>query len=193
MATGNAEATKARILEAARDEFSAHGIAGARVDRIAKAAGCNKNLLYIYFQSKETLFATVLEQNLRRVYDELRFTPDDLPGYAARVFDFAMAQPGLMRLMAWAGLEQETGEVALRNAAQSAKVSAMEAARDADAPEARFPPEFLLTAILALATAWSAASPFGPRLSPGLAADPATLRAQIADAVAAIAGARTGS
>ncbi|MFI7029142.1 TetR family transcriptional regulator [Microbispora rosea] len=193
MATGNAEATKARILEAARDEFSAHGIAGARVDRIAKAAGCNKNLLYIYFQSKETLFATVLEQNLRRVYDELRFTPDDLPGYAARVFDFAMAEPGLMRLMAWAGLEQETGEVALRNATQSAKVSAMEAARDADGPAARFAPEFLLTAILALATAWSAASPFGPRLSPGLAADPDTLRTQIADAVAAIAGApRTG-
>ncbi|TQS28953.1 TetR family transcriptional regulator [Microbispora sp. KK1-11] len=190
MATGNAEATKARILEAARDEFAAHGIAGARVDRIAKAAGCNKNLLYIYFQSKETLFATVLEQNLRRVYDELPFTPDDLPGYAARVFDFAMAHPGLMRLMAWAGLEQETGEVALRNAAQSAKVSAMEAAREADG--ARFAPEFLLTAILALATAWSAASPFGPRLSPGLAADPATLRTQIADAVAAIAAARTG-
>ncbi|MFG1861413.1 TetR family transcriptional regulator [Microbispora bryophytorum] len=194
MATGNAEATKARILEAARDEFSAHGIAGARVDRIAKAAGCNKNLLYIYFQSKETLFATVLEQNLRRVYDELRFTPDDLPGYAARVFDFSMAEPGLMRLMAWAGLEQETGAVALRNAAQTAKVSAMEAAaREADGPGARFAPEFLLTAILALATAWSAASPFGPRLSPGLATDPATLRMQIADAVASITRApRTG-
>ena len=51
----------------------------------------------------------------------------------------------------------------------------------------------LLTAILALATAWSAASPFGPRLSPGLAAAPDTLRIQIADAVAAIAGVpRTG-
>ncbi|XVQ83518.1 hypothetical protein ACQP2K_32505 [Microbispora siamensis] len=125
--------------------------------------------------------------------DELRFTPDDLPGYAARVFDFAMANPGLMRLMAWAGLAQEAGEVALRNAAQSAKVAAMEAAaQDTDGPGARFAPEFLLTAILALATAWSAASPFGPRLSPGLAADPATLRAQIADAMAAIAAARTG-
>ncbi|MEU8172485.1 hypothetical protein AB0C14_06400 [Microbispora hainanensis] len=68
----------------------------------------------------------------------------------------------------------------------------MEAARDAAGPGARFAPEFLLTAILALATAWSAASPFGPRLSPGLAADPATLPKQIADAVAAIAAARTG-
>lgn len=38
----NAEATRERILEAAMAEFSAFGIAGARVDRIAKTAGCNK-------------------------------------------------------------------------------------------------------------------------------------------------------
>lgn len=47
----------------------------------------------------------------------------------------------------------------------------MEAARDPDGPGARFAPEFLLTAILAPATAWSAANPFGPRLSAELAAD----------------------
>lgn len=64
------------------------------------------------------------------------------------------------------------------------------AARDGHGPGARFAPDFLLTAILALATAWSAASPFGPRLNPELAADPAALRAQIADAVAAIADPR---
>ena len=45
---GNAEAMRERILEAASAEFSAYGVAGARVDRIAKAAGCNKNLIYIY-------------------------------------------------------------------------------------------------------------------------------------------------
>ena len=55
----NAEATRERILEAALAEFSAYGIAGARVDRIAQAAGCNKNLIYIYFEDKETLFTTV--------------------------------------------------------------------------------------------------------------------------------------
>jgi len=32
----NAEATKARIFQAATTEFAEHGIAGARVDRIAK-------------------------------------------------------------------------------------------------------------------------------------------------------------
>jgi hypothetical protein len=36
-----------------------------------------------------------------RGYEEVAFTPDDLPGYAARVFDFTMAHPELMRLMTW--------------------------------------------------------------------------------------------
>ena len=35
----NAEASRERILDAALAEFSAYGIAGARVDRIAQAAG----------------------------------------------------------------------------------------------------------------------------------------------------------
>ena len=62
----NAEATRERILDAATAEFSAHGIAGARVDRIARTAGCNKNLIYIYFENKETLFTTVLQKHLAR-------------------------------------------------------------------------------------------------------------------------------
>ncbi|MFD6108194.1 TetR/AcrR family transcriptional regulator, partial [Nocardia salmonicida] len=51
-----ADATKARILQAATDEFATYGIAGARVDRIAKTAGANKNLIYIYFGGKDQLF-----------------------------------------------------------------------------------------------------------------------------------------
>jgi hypothetical protein len=29
--------------------------------------------------------------HLMRIHEEQRFTPDDLPGYAAKVFDWAMA------------------------------------------------------------------------------------------------------
>ncbi|HEX9554719.1 MAG TPA: TetR family transcriptional regulator, partial [Streptosporangiaceae bacterium] len=42
----NAEDTKKRILAAATEEFTEHGIAGARVDRIAAAANSNKAMLY---------------------------------------------------------------------------------------------------------------------------------------------------
>ena len=35
----DASATKARLLQAATEEFTAYGMAGARVDRIAARAG----------------------------------------------------------------------------------------------------------------------------------------------------------
>src|SRR5215831_12499874 len=146
----NAEATRERILEAALAEFSAHGIAGARVDRIARAAGCNKNLIYIYFEDKETLFTTVLCKHLLRVHEEQPFTPDDLPGYAAKVFDFALANPDLMRLMAWSALEQQAKGQAERVAALDAKVRALAAAQNAGRVGAAFPPDFLVTALLSL-------------------------------------------
>ena len=55
------ERTRSRILEAATDEFTKHGLGGARVDRIAKRAGTNERMLYYYFISKDQLFLTVLE------------------------------------------------------------------------------------------------------------------------------------
>ena len=41
-----ADATRARILAAARIEFVTEGLNGARVDRIAERAHTNKNLIY---------------------------------------------------------------------------------------------------------------------------------------------------
>ena len=55
------ERTRAKILEAATDEVTRHGLGGARVDRIAKRAGTNERMLYYYFVSKDQLFLTVLE------------------------------------------------------------------------------------------------------------------------------------
>ncbi|MBP0493722.1 TetR/AcrR family transcriptional regulator [Roseomonas indoligenes] len=56
-----AEATRQRILDAARAEFAANGLAGARVDEIAARAGANKRMLYAYFGNKEDLWVAVLE------------------------------------------------------------------------------------------------------------------------------------
>jgi AcrR family transcriptional regulator len=171
-------------------EFSAYGLAGARVDRIARLAVCNKNLIYIYFESKETLFTTVLQKQLRRVYDDLVFTPDDLPGFAARVFDFAMAHPDLMRLLAWSNLEQKADSSGERVAAADVKMAALSEAQDADRVGTAFAPGFLVTAIMALATAWTAASPFGQSLDPDAATRPVALRETIAEAVRLISSAK---
>jgi AcrR family transcriptional regulator len=186
---GRAEATKERILAAALAEFSAHGIAGARVDRIARTAGCNKNLIYIYFEDKESLFETVLRQHLMRIHQEQPFTPDDLPGYAAKVFDWAMANPDRMRLLAWSALEQQASGQAERVEALSAKIAALAEAQNDRRVGTAFPPDFLLLAVLSLATAYSAAGQFGPSLTPKAAERPAALRESLIEAVRLLASA----
>jgi TetR/AcrR family transcriptional regulator len=61
--------TRERILQAALTEFAAQGLAGARMDRLAAAAGVNKALLYYYFESKEKLYLAALEMIASKVRD----------------------------------------------------------------------------------------------------------------------------
>ena len=64
----NPEATRQKLLSAARREFAGSGLAGARVDEIAARAGVNKQLVYHYFGDKDALYLAVLEW----VYEEIR-------------------------------------------------------------------------------------------------------------------------
>jgi AcrR family transcriptional regulator len=76
----DADATRARILAAATAEFARRGLAGARGDRIARAARCSERMVYYYFGSKEGLFRAVLEAaylSLQQAERSLRL--DDLP------------------------------------------------------------------------------------------------------------------
>ena len=59
--------TRDNILRAAIDVFAANGYAGARVDRISKAARSTDRMIYYYFNSKEDLFVAALET----IYQEL--------------------------------------------------------------------------------------------------------------------------
>jgi AcrR family transcriptional regulator len=68
----DADRSQNTILNAARDEFSEHGLGGARMDRIAERAGLNKRLIYYYFEDKEKLFQAVLEQAYRQIREEER-------------------------------------------------------------------------------------------------------------------------
>ena len=61
-------ATRRKLLVAARREFAARGLAGARVAEIAARAGVNKQLVYHYFGDKDALYLAVLEW----VYAEIR-------------------------------------------------------------------------------------------------------------------------
>ena len=180
---GKADATRERILEAAMAEFSAYGVAGARVDRIARTAGCNKNLIYVYFENKETLFTTVLEKHLSRVYSDMVATPNDLPGQAGRVFDFAMKNPDLMRLLAWSSLEEQATEPASRATLRDSKVAGIAAAQADGKVNPEFPAGFLLTVVMTLATAYTGANPFGASLDPEATKNTKALRHHITEAV----------
>ncbi len=69
---GSETSTRQRILDAALAEFGANGAAGARVDRIAEAAGINKAMIYYHFSSKEALYHTVLDEFFYNVVSRIR-------------------------------------------------------------------------------------------------------------------------
>ncbi len=58
----DSDATRARILKAAKGEFARLGYGGARIDTIAERARANKRMIYHYFGGKEALFTAVLEE-----------------------------------------------------------------------------------------------------------------------------------
>src|SRR6266436_1757097 len=66
------EGMRLRILEAAKQEFATHGLAGARVDRIAAKAGANKRMLYYHVGKKDDLYLAVLEGAYEKIRVEER-------------------------------------------------------------------------------------------------------------------------
>ncbi|WP_312170804.1 TetR family transcriptional regulator [Microbacterium sp.] len=112
MATRDAEATKTRILAAAVEEFAAHGLAGGRVDRIAKAASSNVRMIYAYFGDKSGLFDAALVTALRKLASDAPPRPYDLPGWAGDVFDHHRQHPDVLRLSMWAQLERPSATAA---------------------------------------------------------------------------------
>lgn len=104
----NTEETRQKLKDAAVAEFAAHGLAGTRVERIAAAAGVNKERLYKYFGSKERLFSLVLSDELAKIAEAVPLTSvrgDGLADYAGRCFDYHVDHPDLVRLLHWEALE----------------------------------------------------------------------------------------
>src|SRR5208282_3765165 len=109
--------TRARILDAALGEFSTHGLAGARTEQIAEAAGVNKALLYYYFESKENLYVAALEMAAGRVRDSSMavFLRDASPGErvvrtALNHFDRVLSQREFQSLMQQEMMRMHQGE-----------------------------------------------------------------------------------
>ncbi|WCO66265.1 TetR family transcriptional regulator [Iamia majanohamensis] len=147
-----------RILAAARKEFAAHGIAGARVDRIAVIAKANKALMYHYFESKDELFDAVFSTVVEEVVTGIPLDVYDLPGYAARLVEAYEEHPDLRRLATWHRLERSSDgphEVACHNI--RARVDTIAAAQREGRVSDRYPPDVTLMLVHHIATVWASA------------------------------------
>ncbi len=96
----------ADILSVATREFADKGLAGARIDVIAKAMSTSKRMIYYYFGSKEGLYLAVLEEAYRRMRAiESNLHLDDLPPEDALrrligfTVDYQLANPDFIRLV----------------------------------------------------------------------------------------------
>jgi AcrR family transcriptional regulator len=95
--------TRAALLDAALEEFSAKGFAGTRIRDVAARAGVSKDLIAYHFGGKDGLYLAVQQAWLDR---EDSFSDPGLPigGLLARYLHDALSDPRPLRLLAWRGL-----------------------------------------------------------------------------------------
>jgi AcrR family transcriptional regulator len=157
MASTDVTATKQRILDAAREEFAVHGLAGARIDRIASSANASKERLYAYFGDKVALFHAILDADFGRFLDAVPFDAGDVPAYVVALFDDLLAKPQTQRLLLWGQLEGRAPRIRDQAASDprwSARLEAIRAAQSAGDIEPQWDPEEVLTIIFGLVSSW---------------------------------------
>jgi AcrR family transcriptional regulator len=112
------EAKKIRrraILDAASGEFENRRYDEVKLDEIAARAGVGKGTLYLYFKSKEALFAALAADGSDEMAARIREIADSDGGFKDRIFRFghefsvfAEQRHGLMRLLHQASSEAVT-------------------------------------------------------------------------------------
>jgi AcrR family transcriptional regulator len=147
------------LLAAARKEFAEHGIAGARVDRIAAESGSNKAQIYHYFGSKDNLFNAVVSGIVAQIVEDTPIDVADLPGYAERLARGCDEQPDVMRLVTWSRLERgDKLQVQAVLESNKEKIARIEQAQADGLIPVRYPAGVLLALILQISALWSGMS-----------------------------------
>jgi AcrR family transcriptional regulator len=157
--------TSDRIVAAATAEFARYGIAGARIERIAKAAKTSKERVYAYFRSKEELYRHVAARELAAVAEATQMDPTDLPGYAGRVHDYFTRHPERQRLMLWGQLELPPGGTPPDDPFTLSvhhKIEQLRKAQEAGLLDPAWDPADILVFVSQLATSWAIQADLAP-------------------------------
>jgi len=77
---GHSDEKARQILDGARAVFLRDGFDGASMNDIARAAGVSKGTLYVYFQSKDQLFAALIRHDKRQQAEQVCLWGERRPG-----------------------------------------------------------------------------------------------------------------
>lgn len=103
---------KITLLRAAEEVFAERGLAGAKVEDIAKRAGVSKGAFYLHFESKEAALKQLVESFLARcqsffgapsAYPAIPTDPDDLLDFMFErdlaIYEFLWQNRALLRIL----------------------------------------------------------------------------------------------
>lgn len=156
-------------MQAALDEFAAHGFHDASLNRVIEAAGISKGSLYYYFDGKEDLFAYVVQTGLGGLIAQVGPLPDlgagdadafwsVLEDYYLRLSRALLASPQLAALLrGWSTasknpeLQQATGD--MEQASLPWIAQALEAGHRVGAVRDDVPDPLLTAAVLGMGEA----------------------------------------
>lgn len=92
--TRRKQARPAEILDAALTVFAEKGYAGTRMDEIARRAGVTKGTIYLYFESKETVFKTLVRESIGATLAGVTAGVGNFQGSAKDLIRFALGAMG---------------------------------------------------------------------------------------------------
>jgi AcrR family transcriptional regulator len=87
--TAPESAKRKQILDGARRIFFGQGFAAASMGEIAREAGVSKGTLYVYFDSKEALFAALIDESKRETAERMLELDHDDPDVRTALGEFA--------------------------------------------------------------------------------------------------------
>nr|BFF16602.1 TetR family transcriptional regulator [Promicromonospora thailandica] len=178
-------------MEAATEEFVAHGPDGTTVERIARRAGVNKERIYHYYGGRAELFAVVLREQFATTAGAVPLDatePDAVGEFAGRMYDYSRDHPQFVRLLMWEALTH-TGEVPdedQRRATYEGRTASLAQGQAAGRLTSTLAPAELHLVLLAVAAYWTVL-PQVARMVTGTSTDDAADAARQRAAVVAAA------